>query len=248
MKNAPFLTLCALFFATAAPACADTVAVHGSTTFVAALFDAHKADIEKESGLSLDVVGNGSGNGLADLAAGKADLAMISSNLDTIVAKLNAKTPGSVDGTALKAVEVSKTHIAFIVNPANPVKALTDAQLSAILTAKITNWKEVGGEDKAIVVATEIPGGGLRASVEKEMLGGTAIAATKRELVNASLITKMVAQLPDALGIVGAAAVTSTVRELSLDKVDPITLSYVTKGTPTANAQKVIDATLKFAK
>ncbi len=174
--------------------------------------------------------------------------AMISNKLEDVAAKVNAKTPGAVDAAALQAVEVTKTHIAFAVNPANPVKELTHAQIVDILTGKITNWKQVGGEDKAILVATEVPTGGLRTTVEKDMLGGAQISANKREVVNGTMIGKVVAQAPEALGVMGAGSVTAAVRELKLDKVDDIELYYVTKGAPSPAAQKLIDATKKNVK
>ena len=71
MKNA--LALASLFvFSLVAPAAfAENLSVHGSTTFIAAILYPTKAAIEKDTGLTLDVVGNGSGNGLTDLAQGK---------------------------------------------------------------------------------------------------------------------------------------------------------------------------------
>ena len=48
-----------------------------------------------------------------------------------------------------------------IVNPKNRVKDLTIDQLSQIYQGKITNWKEVGGDDLQIVVG--FPGQQLRA-------------------------------------------------------------------------------------
>ena len=172
---------------------------------------------------------------------------MISSDLASVAAKVNAKTPGTIDVAAYKPVEIAKTHVAFTVNPSNPVKELKEAQIADILSGKITNWKEVGGEDKAILVATEIPTGGLRTEVEKGLLGGKPISANKREMVNSPMIAKIVAQMPEALGVLGAGSVNSTIRELKLDKSDIITLYYVTKGDPSPAAKKLIDATLKNA-
>jgi phosphate transport system substrate-binding protein len=248
MNKSLTLALLATSFLVAPTAHADSLSVHGSTTFVAAIMDQHKEEIQKETGLTLDVVGNGSGNGLTDLALGKADVAMLSSNLKSVADKVNAKTPSTIDAAAFKAVEVAKTHVAFAVHPSNPVKELKTAQIVDILSGKITNWKEVGGPDKAILVATEIPTGGLRSEVEKGLLGGANIAANKRELVNASMISKIVAQMPEALGIMGAGSVTPAVHELKLDKSDVITLFYATKGDPSPAAKKLIDSTIKHVK
>jgi phosphate transport system substrate-binding protein len=39
-----------------------------------------------------------------------------------------------------------------VVHPSNPVDGLTIRQLSAIFSGKITNWTEVGGQDRPIVL------------------------------------------------------------------------------------------------
>ena len=44
------------------------------------------------------------------------------------------------------------TLFAVVVHPSNPVKQLTRQQLEDIFRGKITNWKQVGGDDRKIVV------------------------------------------------------------------------------------------------
>ena len=51
---------------------------------------------------------------------------------------------------------IGRDALVFIVNENNPVKSLTRQQLKDIYAGKITNWKEVGGEDLAIVPADAI--------------------------------------------------------------------------------------------
>ncbi len=224
---------------------AETISIHGSTTFVAAVFDAHAAEIQRDSGLVLDIVANGSGKGLLDLAKGKADIAMISSDLAATAAKVNAETPGAIDIAAFKPLEILKTYVAFTVNPSNPVKELKESQIADILSGKTTNWKEVGGEDRPILVVTEIPSGGLRSDVEKNLLGGKPIKADRREMLNATMIERIVAQIPEALGIMSESSTTPSVRPLVLDKKEKISLYYVTKGDPLPAAKRLIAATLK---
>ena len=47
---------------------------------------------------------------------------------------------------------VAGDAIAVVVHPSNPVNRLTIPQLSDIFSGKITNWLEVGGEDRPIVL------------------------------------------------------------------------------------------------
>src|ERR1700733_15735064 len=142
----------AAFLALGATAQARTVAIHGSTTVSAAVLVPHKDDIEKASGETLDIVANGSGRGLADLTAGKADMAMISAPLEAEAAAANAKTPGSVDPAKLVVHQIGEARVAFVVHPSNPVKELSLAQIAGILSGKISKWSEVGGADQPIVV------------------------------------------------------------------------------------------------
>lgn len=54
-------------------------------------------------------------------------------------------------GVTLIETPVALDAFVFIVHPDNPVKSLTTKQLQDIYTGKITNWKEVGGANAAIV-------------------------------------------------------------------------------------------------
>jgi phosphate transport system substrate-binding protein len=46
---------------------------------------------------------------------------------------------------------IARDAIAVIVNPENPVTELTLQQISDIYSGRISNWSEVGGEDRPIV-------------------------------------------------------------------------------------------------
>jgi len=47
---------------------------------------------------------------------------------------------------------VARDAIAVVVHPSNPVDGLTLQQISDIYTKKITNWSQVGGDDRPIVL------------------------------------------------------------------------------------------------
>lgn len=53
-------------------------------------------------------------------------------------------------GIELEVIPVVKEGFVFYVNSQNPVKSLTLEQVQDIYTGKITNWKEVGGNDSKI--------------------------------------------------------------------------------------------------
>ena len=94
----------------------------------------------------ISVTGGGSGTGIASLVNGTVDIANASRQIkqeEIDQAKSNGVDP----------VEhiIARDAIAVIVNPENPVSELTLQQISDIYSGKITNWQEVGGEDRPIV-------------------------------------------------------------------------------------------------
>lgn len=96
--------------------------------------------------IRISVTGGGTGTGLASLINGTVDVANASRQIkDEEIAQ--AQTNG------IQPVEhiIARDAIAVIVNPKNPVSELTLQQISDIYSGKITNWKEVGGEDRPIV-------------------------------------------------------------------------------------------------
>ncbi len=62
----------------------------------------------------------------------------------------------------LQETKIAIDGIAVITNKNNPVKNLTTDQVKDIYTGKITNWKEVGGNDAPIVVVSREEGSGTR--------------------------------------------------------------------------------------
>ena len=247
MRKLPFLVL-SLTLATMNMAVAGQVSLHGSTTVNNAILTPKKAEIEKMSGQQLDIVGNGSGRGIADLLAGKAQIAMISAPLDEEVKKLNAKTPGSVDGTRLKAYQIGETRVAFAVHPGNAVKSLTNAQLSDVFAGKIKSWKEIGGADEPIVIVAAQPGDGLRSMVEATLTKGSSLPGDTRATSNANQVAKIVSQLPGAIGILSPGAIDSSVVELRGDKTIVQPLILVTVGDETAEIKQVLEAAAKAGK
>jgi len=97
--------------------------------------------------VSIAVSGPGSGAGIAALIDGTTDICQASRAIkSTEIDQAKAK------GVTPYEIKVATDALSVVVNPANPVTELTFAQLSAIYTNKITNWKEIGGNDGPIVV------------------------------------------------------------------------------------------------
>ena len=94
----------------------------------------------------ISVTGGGSGTGIAALINGTVDIANASRQIKT--EEIDEAKSNGVDPVEFV---IARDAIAVIVNPENPVSELTLQQISDIYSGKITNWKEVGGDDRPVV-------------------------------------------------------------------------------------------------
>ena len=95
----------------------------------------------------LMVTGGGSAVGIRALIDGHTDIAMSSRKIKTQERFALRKKKQSVMETV-----VAQDAVTVIVHPHNRVNRLTRRQLEDIFRGKITNWKQVGGNNKKIVV------------------------------------------------------------------------------------------------
>jgi phosphate transport system substrate-binding protein len=94
----------------------------------------------------ISVTGGGSGTGIASLINGTVDIANASRQI-----KEEEIANSQANGIEPMEHIIARDAIAVIVNPENPIGQLTLKQISDIYSGEITNWSEVGGEDRPIV-------------------------------------------------------------------------------------------------
>lgn len=117
----------------------------GSSTVAPLAAEIGKRFESLHPGTRVDVQTGGSSRGIADARSGLADIGMVSRALKAEEAELTPFTIAS-DG------------VGITLHRDNPVQALTDDQIRAIYTGRITNWKEVGGRDAPITVINKAEG------------------------------------------------------------------------------------------
>jgi phosphate transport system substrate-binding protein len=124
-----------------------TIENKGSDTLVNLALAWAEAYIELRPEVRISVTGGGSGTGIAAMINGTVSIANASRAMkpeEIAAAEANGITP----------VEfvVARDAIAVVVHLSNPVDGLTLQQISDIYTGKITNWSQVGGQDRPIVL------------------------------------------------------------------------------------------------
>ena len=123
-------------------------------------------------------------------------------------------------GKAYKEVIIAYDALAVIVNPGNKVSQLTREQLEGIFIGKITNWKEVGGEDLKIIVYSRETSSGTYEFFKEHVMNKKNFASSALLMPATGAIVQSVSQTSGAIGYVGLAYVEKSVKavKVSYDK------------------------------
>ena len=214
--------------------------------------------------VSIAVSGPGSGVGIASLIDGTTDICQASRAIkSTEITQANEK------GVNPYEIQVATDALSVVVNPANPVSELTFAQLSAIYTNQITNWKEVGGNDAPIVVFSRDNNSGTFAYFLEDVVQMAGMTTADKTLQYGGKVmmfpsteqgVSQVASNANAIFYAGLGYLSDTVKTIaikktandtavkpsvatSLDGTYPISrpLFYYTNGAPTGVIKAYID-------
>ncbi|MFL5304198.1 MAG: phosphate ABC transporter substrate-binding protein [Polyangia bacterium] len=134
--------------ASARPALAGTVTVKGSDTMVVLGQRWAEEYMKKHASTTIQVTGGGSGTGISALINGTTDICEASRAMKDAEKKQLAD---KAEGKPPVETVVARDGLSVYVNDANPLTELTMAQLKAIYTGKVANWKDVGGPDAKII-------------------------------------------------------------------------------------------------
>jgi len=126
---------------------ARTIENKGSDTLVNLALAWAEAYMAEHADIRISVTGGGSGTGIAAMINGTVDIANASRAMSAVEAESARK-----NGFDPIEFTVARDAIAVVVHPDNPVDGLTLQQISAIYTGVITNWSQVGGENRPIVL------------------------------------------------------------------------------------------------
>jgi phosphate transport system substrate-binding protein len=200
---------------TAAAGGAQSISVKGSDTILP-LAQAEAEAFMNESanaGKSISVTGGGSGVGIAALIDKQVDIADASREITA-----NETQNANKNGVNPVQHTIAYDGITVVVNPSNPVSNLTFAQLRGIYNGSISNWKDVGGQDKPIAVIARDSSSGTYKDFQTLAMGGDNYRPDALTQATTGGIVTEVSQNPNAIGYIGFAYLDSSTKALSLDK------------------------------
>ncbi len=192
-----------------AAACAQKL--KGSDTLLPLAQKAAENYSEKNPSAHVTVTGGGSGVGLSSLREGTTDIAMASRRI-----KFDERVRMQQAGRPVEELTVAFDALAVIVHPSNPVSRLTREQLEGIFRGKITNWKQVGGEDRKIVVYSRETSSGTYEFFKESVLKHRNYMPAVLSMPATGAIIQSVSQTPGAIGYVGLAYLNPEVKALAV--------------------------------
>ncbi len=141
-------------------------------------------------------------------------------------------------GLVTLATATSATEFAVVVNPANPIKALSLADLGKILKGKTESWPS-GRVITVVLPQPDAPG--MKFLIEKTLSVGVdqgkEILTDSARKANTIIfvphdddVVKAVAASPTAIGVVDVYSITSGVKVIRIDDKQPFDVGYALKG------------------
>jgi phosphate transport system substrate-binding protein len=183
--------------------------IKGSDTCLPLSQKAAEEFMKSRSGASVTVTGGGSGVGIAALIEGTTDIAQSSRKI-----KFDERQKMQEGGKTAKEVIVAYDALAIVVHPQNRVTNLTREQLEGIFTGRIRNWKDVGGDDLAIVPYARETSSGTYDFIKEYVLRNRNYMNGILSMPATGAIIQSVSQTRGAIGYVGLAYLNPNVKAI----------------------------------
>lgn len=204
----------------------ETLQIQGSTT-VGPIGEAFAQYFMRTyNGLEITVQKTGSSDGAAAIIDGRCDIAMMSRFM-----KPDTEFKVAVEkGVMPVAHVVAMDGVCVVVHPSNPITALTTEQVRNIYLGKITNWRELGGPDRAIVAISRDTSSGTYETFHNLVMNKQEMAGSVEVVGSNPQAHARVSSTTGAIGYVGIGFLDDKVKALKIDGIMP-TKETITNGT-----------------
>ena len=185
--------------------------IKGSDTMLPLSQKAAENFMKTNASETVTVTGGGSGVGISALLEGTTDIAQLSRKI-----KFDEKQKLQKEGKPVKEIIAAYDALAVVVHPSNKVSGLTREQLEGIFTGKITNWKEVGGDDLKIIPYSRETSSGTYEFFKTSVLKNKNYVNGIMSMPATGAIIQSVSQTKGAIGYVGLAYLNKDVKDVSV--------------------------------
>jgi phosphate transport system substrate-binding protein len=185
--------------------------ISGGTAHIPVMKEAARQIMMANPEIQISIAGGGSGVGIKQVGEGLVDIGNSG----------RKATDEEIGRYQLKLFQWAIDGVGPVVNPENPVKALTKDQMKDIFAGKVSNWKTLGGEDREINIYTRDEASGTRAVFWKKGLDKGPITPSAHVVVSNGAMKSAIAQDPYGIGYVSVGHIDATVAPVALDGVVP---------------------------
>jgi phosphate transport system substrate-binding protein len=213
MKRLLIGGLAALHLAAAAAPAQTKITIKGSDTMVILAQRWAEHYMRERKDVVIQVTGGGSGTGISALINGTTDICNASRPMkESEREKLKEKS-----GSRGVEIKCAVDALSVYVHEKNPVRELSLDQIRDVYLGIITNWKQLGGADKKIVLYSRENNSGTYVYFKDEVLGGKDFAPNTQHLPGTSAVVNAVSKDPWGIGY-GGAAYGKGIREVKVKK------------------------------
>jgi len=218
--------------------------IAGGTAHIPVMKEAAKIIMTENSAIRITIAGGGSGVGIKQVGEGLIDIGNAG----------RRATEKEIATYNLHMVKWAIDGVGVVVNPKNSVTALSTGQLQDIFSGKITNWKDLGGDDREINLYDRDAASGTRSVFAKKALQKTEVAKKANVVVSNGAMKTAIAGDPYGIGYVSVGHIDKTVAPVALDGIVPSHetvkngtywvargLYSLTKGEPTGLQKFILD-------
>jgi len=211
-RFAPFTATFLLLTLVALALPKDRITIKGSDTMVI-LVQRWTEVYPDKTNVEFQVTGGGSGTGIAALINGTTDICSSSRPIKKDeVAQLEKKY-----GYKGLEIRVAMDGLAVYVHKSNSVKQLTMAQVKDIFTGKVTNWKDVGGASKPILLYSRENNSGTYEFFKEHVLNKQDFSASAQHMAGTAALINAISKDPNGIGF-GGSAYAKNVKALPIAK------------------------------
>ena len=205
-----------------------------------------KDAFEKSSGIKITILFGSASLAFKQMHKGVSEVGVVGTGFDDVLDIMKKEGFEVTDAAALRSVTIGRGMVRTAVNKDNPVSKLSREQLKGIFTGKITNWKEVGGNDSPIIVVLSTLNPATIGTFRKYVLDNEPYSKEVLELGHMDEVRGAVEVNTEAIAIGTSVILGAGTKQVETPEVSrPITL--ITRGEPSAKVRKFIDFILKGA-
>lgn len=189
------------------------ISLKGSTTVHPLMKKLAESFALNENNPQLKITSSGSMNGIKNLLRDSTDIAMASN-------KISPEIKAAFRKINKHYVEylIAGDALVFAVNVNNPVKKLTLKQVVDIFTGKVTNWKQVGGENMPITLISRDYKSGTYLFFMEDVLTKDSLSKAAHIELNNENVLKSIAKDKGAIGYTNFSMLDYS--------VDPVSISF----------------------